>query len=194
MFDFLNGTLVSVQSGQVVLATGGIGWSITASTKVTASLKEGTEGRLYLHLAVSDSALSLFGFPTQQERALFRRLIQVSGVGPTSAMSLLSGLTPSEFLAAIANEDPVPLTAAKGIGRKTAERLVLELRDHIEALRKDAPEANTSPSTDLARVLCELGVQEKAAQLAARKAFNDLGADAAFEDLLRAALQTPTSS
>ncbi|MDP6850327.1 MAG: Holliday junction branch migration protein RuvA [Planctomycetota bacterium] len=192
MFDYLEGELESVEPGLTVMAVGGIGWSVQVSTRVSAQLAQGKKSRLYLHLAVSDSAFSLYGFLTKQERAIFRRLIQVTGVGPTSAIGLLSSLPPEELVAAVAEGDPIPLTAAKGIGRKTAERLILELRDHIEGLRKAAPGSTPSASADLARVLTELGFQDKMAQSVARKVCDELGFDTPFEELLRSALQKPS--
>lgn len=197
MFEFLQGQVVRVQFGSVVIATGGIGWHLSISARSAELLEEGQEYSLYVHLAVSDSAMNLFGFVTHQERELFRRLLQVGGVGPTSALGILSALSPADFVAAVVQGDAARLTAVKGVGKKTAERLILELRESLQNFMVDAPSPSSSTTEigeSLIRVLSELGFRPQEARRAAESAQQQLGPTADFQELLRAALNENTQT
>ncbi|MFQ5750212.1 MAG: Holliday junction branch migration protein RuvA [Planctomycetota bacterium] len=190
MFEFLEGRVDSVRPGIVVLRSGGAGWKLLVSSRSAARVTAGRGARLLVHMNVSDSALTLYGFVDEGERSLFRRLLQVSGVGPAAALGLLSALEPAALVQAITAEDTGQLTTVKGIGRKTAERLVLELRDSLKLAGLAPPEGLAAASGgELVRVLEELGFRPAQARTAVGSAREALGAEAGFEDLLRHALK-----
>ena len=190
MFDFLQGRVEEVGAGRVVLRSAGVGWELWVSARCAADLSPGMRRRLPVHLAVSDSAFTLYGFRGPKERAVFRRLLQVSGVGPTAALALLSALEPAELAAAVRDQATARLTVVKGIGRKTAERLLLELRDHVDELAAGEVLGAARGADDLQRVLVELGFRDQEARSAADSARRALGDDADFQQLLKTALQT----
>ncbi|TAH38598.1 MAG: Holliday junction branch migration protein RuvA [Planctomycetota bacterium] len=193
MFEFLQGRVVALGPGSAVLQSGGLGWSLQVSARCAARLAEGQRARLYVHLAVSDSALSLYGFGDESERSFFRRLLAVSGIGPASALSLLSAMPPQEIASVILDGDAERLRVAKGIGRKTAERLILELRDKIQADAL-APAGAPGRGEELERILTELGFRPKEALRRAGAARRALGSGAGFQELLRAALNTEATT
>ena len=187
------GECTSIQEGYLVLQTGGIGWHLCASKNTLAQVKEGQSISVNVHLAVSDNALTLFGFFTEEEREMFRRLIRVSGIGPTSAVGLLSSMPPEDLARAIVHEDLKALTQVKGVGKKTAERLLVELRDHLSHLTTRAPGNQPRPAASedskLVDVLKGLGFSPRSAGVTALKTLEELGADTPLETLLRHALQ-----
>ncbi len=189
MFDFLDGRIETVAAGAVVVRTGGVGWLVAVSARTADALEAGQELRLLTHLAVSDSALTLYGFRDEAERAAFRRLIQVSGVGPAMALGLLSALPPGELAAAVRARDTSALTRVKGVGKKTAERLLVEIGDGLEELAVAAAAPLRPDQDELYRVLVDLGFRPQDARASADQACRQLGTDADFEDLLRHALQ-----
>ncbi|HEX9794315.1 MAG TPA: Holliday junction branch migration protein RuvA, partial [Planctomycetota bacterium] len=121
MFEFLEGEVEAHEPGWLVLRTGGFGWRIAVSTRDAGGCPVGSVTRLRVHLVVGENAFSLYGFADEAGRKLFRRLISVNGVGPGTAMSLLSALRAERLAAAVVDGDVASLTAVKGIGRKTAE-------------------------------------------------------------------------
>ena len=131
MFDFLEGTIEAKETDHLVLRTGGIGWSIAIPLKASQAGNLGDELKLFLHLAVGDNSFSLYGFPSAPERALFRKLLGVGGIGPMSALSLLSALGPDGLSRAIIEENTDLICSVKGVGKKTAERLLVDLRDSL---------------------------------------------------------------
>ncbi|NQU48434.1 MAG: Holliday junction branch migration protein RuvA [Planctomycetes bacterium] len=195
MYEFLLGRVAEIGMNSVVLDTGSIGYLLLASRQTLGPLQEGSDVRLWVHYHVTDSAHTLFGFGRKPERILFRRLLQVNGVGPTSALGLLSAMPPDELARCILDENLRALTAIKGVGKKTAERLIIELREHLTELAAPAQGQMHEAATDqdeLAQVLRGLGFNPKAAGSAANNARQELGADADFQDLLRMALQNHT--
>ncbi|KAA3610879.1 MAG: Holliday junction branch migration protein RuvA [Planctomycetota bacterium] len=195
MFEFLEGRVALVEPGVVVLAAGGVGWRLLVSDRTSSALRTGPKHRLLVHLAVSENAFTLYGFDSDQERWLFRQLLGVSGVGPASALGLLSGLGPESLAEAIRSRDLGRLTTVKGIGRKTAERLLVELG---EAMEKNPWPSSTDAADlfpdDLLRVLGDLGFRPREAREAADRVWRELGPQADFQELLRAALQSRSSS
>lgn len=180
----------------MIVDVGGVGWHLSVSGRCAASLEVGRDHRLLVHLAVSETSQVLYGFENATERALFRRLLQVNGIGPSSAIGLLSSLPPDQMVRAILDGDTKRLTAMKGVGKKTAERLIVELRDHLEDLYQPGgsdslftpPKVASATTTDLERVLVELGATPAVAESSARAACEELGDDADFQELLRFAL------
>jgi len=123
------------QPGKIVLDVNGVGYDVETSLNTFFQIEQSAQKiELYIHTVVREDALLLYGFFNQEERALFRALIKVNGVGPKSAIAILSSISPSEFIQAIQQENAVLLTKLPGIGKKTAERLVVEMRDGMKQL------------------------------------------------------------
>ncbi|MHC4380502.1 MAG: Holliday junction branch migration protein RuvA [Planctomycetota bacterium] len=203
MYEYLHGRVEDLGPGTAVLDVQGVGYAIQVSGPCAASLTLGEDCRLLVHFSVSENAQSLFGFKNAAERTLFRRLLQVNGIGPSSALNLLSSLPPDEMVRAILDGDQKRLVAMKGVGKKTAERLIVELRDHLQellpgsaatAVGGSSPIETTvhSVHADLERVLAELGTAPAAAASGAQAALDSLGPDAEFQELLRYALTPKT--
>ena len=134
MIYSLKGKLIVKELGFAVIECGGVGYGCKTSYNTIAALGEtGSEVMLYTHLYVREDAVELFGFATQQELSCFRLLISVSGVGPKAATSILSDVTPEKFAFLVASGDSKSFTRTKGIGAKTAQRIVLELKDKISS-------------------------------------------------------------
>lgn len=133
MFYYLRGKLTVLQNNLAVLDCGGVGYKLTipASTCSALSSKLKQEALLYTHLAVREDAMELYGFASEEELELFRKLISVSGIGPKGAAAILSTLTTEEFIRACAGGDYKSISRAPGIGAKTAQRVILELKDKV---------------------------------------------------------------
>lgn len=200
MYAYLHGRVEDLRLGAAVLDVRDVGYEVLVSGPTSAALEVGQEVTLLTHLAVSETSQVLFGFLHQAERALFRRLLQVNGVGPTSALGLLSSLPPEDMVRAILDGDQKRLTAMKGVGKKTAERLIVELRDHLDDLLPErsgskspsssSPDSSDPIGSDLERVLLDLGTPAASASRGAEAALAHLGPDADFQELLRYALST----
>lgn len=189
MYEFLRGEVSELGDGWLVLDTGPVGYHLLISRQTATALAVQTEARVLVHFHVTESSQALYGFASSMERALFRRLLQVNGVGPNSALGLLSAMPPDELARTILDEDLKALTSIKGVGKKTAERLVIELRDHLGELAAPASTGSGNPPADeLAQVLTGLGSAPREAQKLAQAARESLGADAEFQELLRHAL------
>src|SRR6266545_4698852 len=135
MIAHLSGTLLSKQATSVILDVGGVGYEVTIPLSTFYELEEpGSSVQLRIYTHVREDALQLFGFKTARERELFLRIISVSGIGPKLGITLLSGMSADEMIACIRTNDLARLTLIPGIGRKTAERLVIELREKVVAL------------------------------------------------------------
>lgn len=141
MISFLNGRLADIQAGAVIVDVGGIGYRVQVPLSLLHSLPEpGGQIMLHTHLAVREDDISLYGFREREELDYFLKLLSVSGVGPKGALAALSLFAPGELAQAIFNEDLTALTRVPGIGKKTAGRIILELKDKIPATAfKDAP-------------------------------------------------------
>lgn len=144
MFYSVTGKVILTEAGTVVLETGGIGYRLTVSGRTLGYAAEHSKEdavRLFTHLSVREDALELFGFCDQSELSVFRQLISVSGVGPKAAVSILTQLSPQEFVLAVMSGDYKALSRAQGIGKRIAERVILELKDKIS---KEAIPAQTT--------------------------------------------------
>ena len=133
MFYYLNGTVAEIGQSSLVLDVNGIGFFINTSLKTLSSIKTSAPARLYISESIGESNFDLYGFADLQEKRFFELLISVSGVGPKAAISLLSALNTDMMVMAIVNDDTKALTAAPGIGKKIAQRIILELRDKLGA-------------------------------------------------------------
>jgi Holliday junction DNA helicase RuvA len=201
MIAHLSGTLLAKQATSVILDVGGVGYEVTIPLSTFYDLEDaGANVALRIYTHVREDALQLFGFKTARERELFLKLITVSGIGPKLGITMLSGMSADEIIASIRTNNLARLTSIPGIGRKTAERLVLDLRDKIAALSSPALEeefgakAGASPSTedairdDALSALLNLEYPKAAAEKAITSAVQE-GGDLSVEIILRRALR-----
>ena len=131
MFYYLNGTVAHIEPYLVVIDCGGVGFACRTTSYTLSALKKGEKGKVFTHLNVREDAMELYGFATQEELNLFQQLISVSGVGPKAALSILSSNTPANLALSIITGDEKALTCAQGIGKKIAQRIILELKDKL---------------------------------------------------------------
>ncbi len=189
MIALLAGTLASKEADRVVVRTpSGVGYECFVPTRALEQMPQpGHPVELHTYLAVREDALSLFGFSTAEERRVFQRLITASGIGPKLALAILSALSAERVVRAIRERDLAVLIAVPGVGRKTAERLVVELGDKTEDLMAEAGTPVTTASDAATKALIRLGYHAAQADDAVRRA---LAADGRREtaDLVRAAL------
>jgi Holliday junction DNA helicase RuvA len=194
MIALLRGILLEKHPNQAIVETGGVGYDVTIPVSTFTHLPEpGKEVRLRIHTHVREDALALYGFLTQDEKALFEKLIGVSGIGPTLAVKILSGLAAPDLINFIRRAEVDRLVRIPGVGKKTAERMVLELRDKLPAVTGAEPgmpaEAALSPvDQDVLSALLNLGCGRPQAEAAVRKA-KAAGGAAEFEPLFRRALE-----
>jgi Holliday junction DNA helicase RuvA len=188
----LRGRLLRKEPQEAVVDVGGVGYRVTIPLSTFYRIGEpGTEVTLLTHTHVREDTLALFGFLTPVEQALFERLIAVSGVGPKLAVGVLSGIEAPDLVAALRSSDLARLTRIPGVGKKTAERLVLELKDKMQDLpsaEATAPEAPRAAADDLVSALVHLGYSRPEAERGVERALREHG-EGRFEDLLRKALQ-----
>jgi Holliday junction DNA helicase RuvA len=192
MYDFIEGQVVSRTPAQVVVAAGGVGYRLIIPLSTFDALSDGGPARLLVHHYVREDDMRLYGFATEDERRLFTRLIAVSNVGPNTALAVLNGMRVDDFRRAAANEDLALIVAIKGIGRKTAERIVLELKAEMGRELLERPAAGAPASTltsDAVSAMLALGYRRSAAERAIRKAFDVVGRDATLEEVVKQALQ-----
>ena len=197
MFAHLRGAILEKHPNQVIVEAGGVGYDVLIPISTYSALPEtGSEVRLRIHTHVREDALSLFGFLTSEEKTIFEKLISVSGIGPSLAVKVLSGMSTADLIPAIRNGSVEHLVRIPGVGRKTAERMVLELKDKLEGLDATPiaglaakPAATLSPlEQDVLSALLNLGCNRAAAEAAVRKA-KSAGAPADFEPLFRKSLE-----
>jgi Holliday junction DNA helicase RuvA len=193
MIALLRGVLLEKHPNQAIVEAGGVGYDVTIPVSTCTHLPEaGAEVRLRIHTHVREDALALYGFLTQDEKALFEKLIGVSGIGPTLAVKILSGLAAPDLIHAIRRGELERLVRIPGIGRKTAERMVLELRDKLPAVTGEEPEAAAAALSaidqDVLSALLNLGCARPQAEAAVRKA-KAAGVATEFEPLFRRALE-----
>ncbi|HXN15322.1 MAG TPA: Holliday junction branch migration protein RuvA [Usitatibacter sp.] len=186
MIGRINGTLIEKNPPQVVVVSHGVGYEIDVPMSTFYNLpRTGEAVELLTHLVVREDAHLLFGFLTASERSAFRQLLKVIGVGPKVALSLLSGLSVDDLAAAVASQDAERLTRVPGIGKKTSERLVLELRDKLPLALGAARPSTTKGGGDVVNALLALGYNEREAAAAVKQ----LPADLQLADAIRQALK-----
>jgi len=202
MIAHLSGTLLSKQATSVILEVAGVGYEVSIPLSTFYELEDpGSSVQLRIYTHVREDALQLYGFKTARERELFMRLISVSGIGPKLGITLLSGMSADEMIASIRTNNLAKLTLIPGVGRKTAERLVMELRDKIASLSSAEleeelgikPDATAPPTEDAMRAdalsaLLNLGYQRAAAEKAIEQTLKG-SAETGFEQALRAVLR-----
>ena len=133
MFYYVSGPVADIEPGLAVIDCGGVGYACATTNYTLSRLKKGTPAKLYTYLNVREDAMELFGFADQSELRSFKLLISVSGVGPRAALAILSAVTPQQLALAVVAGDEKALTAANGIGKKIAQRVILELKDKLAA-------------------------------------------------------------
>lgn len=194
MIAHLRGKLLAKHPNQAIVETGGVGYDVTISVPTFSDLAAiGSEVALHIHTHVREDIIALYGFLRSAEKRLFEKLITVSGIGPKLAITILSGMAADEMVNAIRGNDIARLTRIPGIGKKTAERMVLELRDKltVEKAGEMAAAPATSPvEEDVLSALMNLGYQRAAAEkaLAAVSRNGKSGETAPFDALFREAL------
>lgn len=164
MFYYVSGKVAHIDTKMAVIDCGGVGFACNTTNYTLSSLTKGKQATLYTHLSVKEDDMTLYGFASREELNLFRQLISVSGVGPKAALSILSASTPSNLALSIITGDTKALVAAQGIGKKIAQRVVLELKDKLAKEQGEALEQYTPPQNGLA--LSEDKFGESAAALA----------------------------
>src|SRR5579859_6145784 len=197
MIGQLRGTLADKRPNLVMVDVGGVGYLVAVPLSTYAALGElHTEVTLLIHTHVREDALALYGFLSSREKHFFEMLLGASGVGPSLALKILSGMSVEELVPAIRTGDVVRLTRIPGVGRKTAERMVVELKDKLDAVVIEAQRpAAASPAgaeADVVSALVNLGYDARTAESAVAEAKQEAGT-ASFEKLLRASLQSLTA-
>jgi len=190
MIAHLRGKLLAKHPNQVVIEVGGVGYDVTITVPTFSDLPEaGAEVSLHIHTHVREDALALYGFLRASEKQLFEKLITVSGIGPKLAITILSGMPADEMVGAIRGNDVARLTRIPGIGKKTAERMVLELRDKLPAGGTAVPaiSARSATEEDVLSALVNLGYQRAAAERALA-VVGKSGGSGSFDVMFRDAL------
>jgi Holliday junction DNA helicase RuvA len=194
VIGYLEGTLRQLDATRALLVTSGVGYEVHISLATYYRLEGKRDVSLEIHTHVREDALSLYGFATSEEKMAFEKLISISGIGPTLAQKILSGIDPPDLAGAIARNDTRKLSSIPGVGKKTAERICLELRDKLTIAAPATPTAPTriSVDDDVQSALVNLGYRPKDAETALSNARQDLGSDAEFSAVLKAALRQLT--
>ncbi|KPK18864.1 MAG: ATP-dependent DNA helicase RuvA [Betaproteobacteria bacterium SG8_41] len=186
MIGRIHGKLVEKHPPQIIVNVNGIGYEIDVPMSTFYQLPaNGADVALYTHLLVREDAHQLFGFATEPERSAFRQLLKISGVGARTALSVLSGLSVADLREAVHSQDGGRLTKIPGIGKKTAERLLLELRDKLDGAPIATAGTSEARSGDIANALLALGYNEREASWATKQ----LPAGIAVADGIRQALK-----
>jgi Holliday junction DNA helicase RuvA len=195
MIAHLRGAVLEKSPGRVVLDCNGVGYEAAVSIPTFAALPEaGAVVSLFIHTHVREDQLALYGFSSTNEQRLFEKLLSISGVGPRLALTILSGLEPERLIAAIRSSDHAMLTRIPGVGKKTAERVTLELKDKLDQLAAGAPIVSAATGGivggDVLSALENLGYPRAAAEKAVAKVLesNSDAANLEFEALFRAAM------
>jgi holliday junction DNA helicase RuvA len=193
MIAHLRGKLIHKEPGQVIVEAGGVGYDVVISVPTfTALPSKGAETALHVHTQVSEDQIALFGFLDREEKRLFERLITVSGVGPKLAIKILSGLSNERTVQAIRSQDHAQLVRIPGVGKKLAERLVVELKDKLDdfAVAPAQTSVQGPAVDDVLSALVNLGYQRPAADKAVEQAIaKDQALAADFDGLFRGALK-----
>lgn len=193
MIANLAGTILDKQLQRLTIDVGGVGYDVHVPLSTSYGVGEiGSKISLRIYTHVSDDAIRLFGFGSALEQQLFERLISISGIGPKLALAVLSGIEPADLVRAIRASDLGRLTSIPGVGRKTAERIVIELKDRVNKLTTDAADITAAPGDDVREdvlsALGNLGYQRAAAEKALDRAMGKVESRE-FEPLLREVLK-----
>jgi len=196
MIAYIDGKLTLKDATHVIIETGGLGYQIRISLNTYSSIHEGERCKLHTYLHIKEDAHTLFGFQELSEKKIFLHLISISGVGPTTAMMVLSSLGPKEIEQAIINEDVNTIQSVKGIGGKTAQRIILELKDKIkkDSLGSDKHSVSANPYNTLRNealsALVTLGIAKNMAEKSIDSILKKEGNNISLEQLIKMALKT----
>jgi Holliday junction DNA helicase RuvA len=196
MIGYLQGALKHLDATTALILTNGVGYEVRISLQTYYKLEGQREAALEIYTHVREDTLALYGFASSQEKFAFEKLISISGIGPTLAQKILSGIEASDLAEAIANNDTRKLSSIPGVGKKTSERICLELRDKL-LLPESERAASAVPSRisvddDVQSALVNLGYRPNVAETAVSAARRELGGEAEFSAVLRAALRQLT--
>ena len=192
MIAFVSGRFVTKLPSQVVVDVNGVGYELQISLNTYSAIGNKEAGKLYSYLHITENAQTLYGFFDMAEKELFLQLISVSGVGAATARMMLSGLKPDEIIRAVVQNNTRQLESVKGIGRKTAERIVLELKDKLGRLQATKPESSYEHNTmemDALNALISLGIQKNNAEAALKKVMSSYNGDPSIENIIKLALK-----
>ena len=194
MIAFVRGKFVVKSPAQVIVDVNGVGYDCQISLHTYSAISDKESGQLFTYLHITENGQTLYGFNEMAEKELFSQLISVSGVGAATARMMLSGLNPEEIIRAIVQGNARVLEGIKGIGRKTAERLVLELRDKLGKNISDAGFSSLSPANrienDALNALISLGIPKPNAEKAIKNVMNTNDSNIVLEDLIKKALKS----
>ena len=198
MISYLQGTLKTLEASRATIVTNGVGYEVHISLQTYYKLEGQREAALEIYTHVREDTLALYGFATSEEKFAFEKLISISGIGPTLAQKILSGIEPHDLADAIAHNDTRKLSSIPGVGKKTADRICLELRDKLvmpEGARAEtAAPTRLSVDDDVHSALINLGYRPRDAEGAIEAARRELGSDAEFSAVLKGALRQLTKS
>jgi len=190
MIGYIEGKLVNLSPSLTYIDIGGLGYEVHITLHTYEAIQDKESCKLFTHLQVREDAWTLFGFATEQEKSAFQRLISVSGVGAATARILLSSITADELGGIIAGGDSKSLEKVKGIGAKTAQRIILELKGKIVSGSVEInPVSHNTPSNDALYALLGLGIAKPAAEAALKKSLEQGGANQSVEALIKSALK-----
>ena len=169
MFYYLNGTITVLDTNLAVVDCGGVGYACHTTNYTLSKLQIGKQARLFTHCNIKEDAFDIFGFSTREELSCFEKLLGVTGVGPKAALAILSVVTPDQFTLAVMTQDEKTLTMAQGVGKKMAQRILLELKDKIagaqltlSGAQMDAPSpVHGSKSAEVSAALASLGYSQQ---------------------------------
>ena len=195
MIGYLKGKILSLSQDTALIETGGVGYEVLCSASAMSDLMGKDEGEVYTYLQVREDGISLFGFSSPAEKNMFLKLVSVSGVGPKMGIAVLSGMDINSLAVAIASSDVKKLSTVKGLGKKTAERIILELREKVTASEAPAPSKGGAPALfaddgeeDAVVALMSLGFTRAESSRAIERA-KSAGAST-IEEIIREALKT----
>jgi len=193
MIAFVRGKFVRKTPAQLVVDVNGIGYELQISLHTYSSISNKHEGQLHTYLHITENGQTLFGFYGQDEKELFLQLISVSGVGASTARMMLSGLKPDDIIKAIVQGNTKQLESVKGIGRKTAERLIVELRDKLGKISLENVVAETQGHAaierDAVNALIGLGITKPMAEAAVKKVSQSAKETLSLEDIIKQSLK-----
>ena len=187
MIGFLTGKIISSKPTQIILDVNGVGYLVNISISTFEKISDKESISLYIHTSVKEDSITLFGFYTQSEKEMFELLISISGIGPKVSLGILSGIAVDDLKDAIANGNVSRLIAIPGIGRKTAERVVLELRSKVDSIKPDGSIKETSNKDEAVSALATLGYQRQIAEKVVRDLLSE-NPGYSLEELIRKAL------
>ena len=190
MIAYLQGTLIHKTPGRVVIETGGVGYAVAVPVSSFVRIGEvGATVELLVHTHMSDDALALYGFASQDEKDMFLKLIGISGIGPKLALNVLSGIAPEDLAEAVRTSDVARISLVPGIGKKTALRITMELQDKLEKREKLLASKGSAEKDDLLSALQNMGFRRKEAERAVDLTLAANAPGTEFEKLLRDALK-----